>query len=152
MTKGGRIMTNVKKNKAIIKRRQNMEKLPLVFLLLPFLALFTAFTVLPIVSSVVLSFFDYDMLHQLRFSGLSNYITMFLEDDVFWTCVKNTVMFAVITGPIGFLLSFILSWMVNELNRTMRTLLGYCSEAGEFDLMVGYADHFADVKRFELTD
>lgn len=118
-------MTNVKKNKAIIKRRQNMEKLPLVFLLLPFLALFTAFTVLPIVSSVVLSFFDYDMLHQLRFSGLSNYITMFLEDDVFWTCVKNTVMFAVITGPIGFLLSFILSWMVNELNRTMRTLLSF---------------------------
>ena len=30
--------------------------------------------------------------------------------------------------------------------------IGYCSEAGEFDLMVGYADHFTDVKRFELTD
>ena len=80
---------------------------------------------LPIISSVVLSFFNYDMIHQLSFAGLDNYMTMLLEDDVFWICVKNTVMFAVITGPVGFLLSFVLAWMINELNRGMRTVLSF---------------------------
>lgn len=107
------------------KARENMEKLPLVFMLLPFLLLFGVFTVLPILSSVVLSFFNYDMVHQLEFAGLGNYITMLLEDDVFWICVKNTVLFAVITGPVGFLLSFVLAWMINELGRGMRTVLSF---------------------------
>lgn len=107
------------------KFRENMEKLPLFIMLLPFLILFIAFTILPILSSVFLSFFDYDMIHQLKFSGLNNYITMLLEDNVFWICVKNTTLFALITGPIGFLLSFVLAWMINELNRTMRTVLSF---------------------------
>ncbi|MBQ1279423.1 MAG: sugar ABC transporter permease [Clostridia bacterium] len=107
------------------KRRFDTEKLPLVIMLLPFAVLFFGFTVLPIISSVVLSFFNYDMIHQLSFAGLDNYMTMLLEDDVFWICVKNTVMFAVITGPVGFLLSFVLAWMINELNRGMRTVLSF---------------------------
>ena len=108
-----------------VKRRFDAEKLPLVIMLLPFAVLFFGFTVLPIISSVVLSFFNYDMIHQLSFAGLDNYMTMLLEDDVFWICVKNTVMFAVITGPVGFLLSFVLAWMINELNRGMRTVLSF---------------------------
>lgn len=94
-------------------------------MLFPFLILFIAFTVIPIISSVVLSFFNYDMVHQLEFAGLGDYITMLLEDEVFWIYVKNTVLFAIITGPIGFLLSFVLAWMINELGRGMRTLLSF---------------------------
>ena len=109
----------------VYRRRENREKLPLLVMLLPFLILFLAFTVLPIISSVVLSFFNYDMVHQLEFAGLGNYVTMLLEDEVFWICVKNTVLFAVVTGPIGFMLSFVLAWMINELNRTMRTVLSF---------------------------
>lgn len=109
----------------VYRRRENKEKLPLLIMLLPFLVLFLAFTVLPIISSVVLSFFNYDMVHQLEFAGLGNYAAMLLEDEVFWICVKNTVLFAVVTGPIGFMLSFVLAWMINELNRTMRTILSF---------------------------
>lgn len=109
----------------VYRRRENREKLPLLVMLLPFLILFLAFTVLPIIASVVLSFFNYDMVHQLEFAGLGNYVTMLLEDEVFWICVKNTVLFAVVTGPIGFMLSFVLAWMINELNRTMRTVLSF---------------------------
>lgn len=109
----------------VYRRRESKEKLPLFFMLLPFLVLFLAFTVLPILASVVLSFFNYDMVHQLEFAGLGNYITMFLEDDVFWICVKNTVLFAIVTGPIGFMLSFVLAWMINELNHAMRTVLSF---------------------------
>lgn len=115
----------IEKKTVSVKKKRSYEKLPLVVLLMPFLVLFIAFTVLPIISSVILSFFDYDMLHQLKFAGLSNYMSMFLEDDVFWICVKNTVMFALITGPVGFLLSFILAWMINELNRGLRTFLSF---------------------------
>lgn len=112
-------------NSKSAKKRFDTEKWPLVIMLLPFVVLFFSFTVLPIISSVVLSFFNYDMIHQLKFAGLDNYMTMFLEDDVFWICVKNTAMFAIITGPVGFLLSFVLAWMINELNRGMRTVLSF---------------------------
>ncbi len=113
------------KDRELNIRRFNKEKWPLVVMLLPFLVLFAAFTVLPVISSVVLSFFNFDMIHKLEFVGLNNYMTMLLEDDVFWICVKNTVMFAIITGPIGFMISFILAWMINELNRGMRTMLSF---------------------------
>lgn len=109
----------------VYRRRESKEKLPLLIMLLPFLVLFLAFTILPIISSVVLSFFNYDMVNQLEFAGLGNYAAMLLEDEVFWICVKNTVLFAVVTGPIGFMLSFVLAWMINELNRTMRTILSF---------------------------
>lgn len=91
----------------------------------PFLILFFAFTVLPVISSVVLSFFDFDAVSLPRFVGLDNYLRMFVEDDVFPTALSNTLTLAMITGPIGFLLAFMLAWMVNEFGPTVRTVLSF---------------------------
>ena len=97
-----------------------------VYLLIgPFLILFVLMTVLPILSSVVLSFFNYDMVSAPSFSGVENYLRMFIQDDIFWTVLKNTFILAILTGPTGFLLSFVLAWMINEFNQWLRTLLSF---------------------------
>ena len=96
-----------------------------IVLLTPFMFFFAVFTVLPILSSVVLSFFDYDMVSTPLFSGLGNYFRMFMEDKIFITVLKNTLIMAVITGPVGFLLSFLLAWCISEFNPILRTFLAF---------------------------
>lgn len=92
------------------------------YLMLPFLILFAVFTVLPIIMSWVISFTDYDMLNSPQFVGFDNYLRIFLDDDVFLIALKNTAILAIVTGPIGYILSFILAWLLNELGRTLRTI------------------------------
>lgn len=92
-------------------------------LMAPFMLLFIVFVVIPIISSVVLSFTSFNMLQLPKFVGFDNYIRMFLEDDVYVKALKNTVVFAIITGPLGYVLSFVVAWLINELGRGFRWLL-----------------------------
>lgn len=108
-----------------LKLRGNSETRTAFVMLSPFLVLFFVFTILPILSSVVLSFTTYDMISTPKFAGLSNYIKMFSADDMFPKVLRNTIVLAVITGPLGYILSFLLAWMINELNRGARTILSF---------------------------
>ena len=65
----------------------------------PFLLIFIIFTVIPVLMSFFLSFTSFDMLQAPKFIGLSNYINLFLNDDVFLIALKNTLILAIITGP-----------------------------------------------------
>lgn len=94
-------------------------------LLLPFMLLFTVFTILPILASLVLSFFDYDMVSTPIFVGLDNYLRMFTGDRIFPIVLQNTLVMAVIVGPISFLLSFVLAWCISEFNPILRTFLAF---------------------------
>lgn len=85
------------------------------FLIFPFLIFFFLFTILPVVSSMVLSFTRYDILNSPVFIGWDNYLRMFLEDEVFLIALKNTFQFAVITGPVSYLLCFVFAWFINDL-------------------------------------
>ncbi len=90
--------------------------------LLPFAVLFVTFYILPMITSIRYSFTYYNILEPARFIGLANYINLILQDDVFLISVKNTFIIAVITGPIGYILSFMFAWFINELPRWMRSL------------------------------
>ncbi|MBO4468245.1 MAG: sugar ABC transporter permease [Clostridia bacterium] len=92
---------------------------------LPFLVLFFVFTILPILSSLVLSFTDFDAVSAPRFIGLGNYFRMFTGDEVLPIALKNTIMFAIFIGPFGFALSFFLAWIINEFGRTARSILSF---------------------------
>lgn len=92
-------------------------------MLAPYTLLFLVFTVIPIAASVYLSFTYFNMLQPPKWIGFSNYIRLFLNDDVFLIAVKNTLIFAFITGPIGYVLSFIFAWFINELRPRLRALL-----------------------------
>ena len=90
--------------------------------LAPYAILFFTFFILPICSSIYFSFTHYNILEAPRFIGLQNYINLILQDEVFLTAVKNTLVIAVITGPVGYILSFLFAWFINELPRWVRTV------------------------------
>lgn len=82
-------------------------------LVLPFLILYLVFVIGPIIIAAGMSFTDYNLLETPSFVGFENYKILFLEDDVFITAIKNTLIFAVIAGPVGLFMSFILAYIIN---------------------------------------
>ncbi|MDD4291619.1 MAG: sugar ABC transporter permease [Clostridia bacterium] len=93
-------------------------------LILPYVLCFFLFIVLPIIIAVLLSFTDFDGISTPGIVGLSNYITLFTEDEVFMKYVLvNTLKFALIAGPVGYFLSFILAWMLAQIPKLPRTIL-----------------------------
>lgn len=92
-------------------------------MLAPYFILFTIFTIIPVVASLVLGFTYFNMLEPPRFTGLSNYVSIFLNDDIFKLAIKNTIIFALLTGPVSYVLCFILAWFINDLPRHLRTFM-----------------------------
>ena len=89
----------------------------------PFMLIFTLFTIAPVVLSIVFSFTDFNLLEWPKFVFVDNYIRLFLDDDIFLTAVKNTFVFAVIVGPVSYLMSFIVAWFINELPPKIRAIV-----------------------------
>lgn len=81
----------------------------------PFFILFFLFVVFPVVIAFALSFTNYNMFEAPSFNGINNYISMFLNDSIFWQSVKNTFIYAVIVGPVGYFMSFIVAWVLNQM-------------------------------------
>ena len=90
--------------------------------LAPYAILFFTFFILPMCTSIFFSFTYYNILEPPRFIGAQNYINLVLQDDVFLTAVKNTFVIALITGPAGYILSFLFAWLINELPKWLRTI------------------------------
>lgn len=88
----------------------------------PYAVLFFTFVILPMLTSIWYSFTYYNILEPARFIGLSNYVNLILQDEIFLTAVKNTFVIAVITGPLGYMLSFVFAWFINELPRWLRAI------------------------------
>jgi len=90
----------------------------------PYALLFTVFIVIPVAVAIGLSFTYFDTIQFPTFIGLRNYITLLTQDDVFMKYVlPNTIEFAVIVGPGGYILAFLLAWMLAQLPRIPRTVL-----------------------------
>lgn len=94
-------------------------------LMAPFLIIFFTFTVLPVFISIVLSFTHYNVLQAPEFIGFENYRKLLVDDEVFSIAVKNTLIFALVTGPIGYVLSFFASWAINDFNRYIKGILTF---------------------------
>ena len=89
----------------------------------PFMLLFLLFTVFPVFLSILLSFTDFNMLEFPNWVGFDNYIRLFLDDDIFIIAAGNTLVFAAITGPTSYLLSFLVAWFINELGPKIRAVV-----------------------------
>jgi len=93
------------------------------FMIAPYFILFFFFTVLPVVMAVGFSFTYYNMLEMPTFVGWKNYIKLFLEDDIFMKSLKNTLILAVITGPVSYMLCLLFAWIINEFKGVLRAFL-----------------------------
>ncbi len=113
---------SMKKEKFMYGLRKAGKMKVCYLFLLPYAVLFFTFLILPICTSIYYSFTYYNILEAPRFIGFQNYINLVLQDEVFLTAIKNTFVIAVVTGPIGYILSFLFAWFINELPRWLRTV------------------------------
>ncbi len=89
----------------------------------PYLVLFIVFTVVPVLYSIFLSFTSYNLFEAPKFVFLDNYRSLFLHDEVFIKALQNTLIIAVITGPISYAACFLLAWMITDFKRIPRAVL-----------------------------
>lgn len=89
----------------------------------PYFILFFLFSVLPVIASIVLSFSYFNMLEAPDFVGWGNYVKLFLEDDIFLIALKNTLIFAFLTGPISYIMCLLFAWIINEFRGKVRAFL-----------------------------
>ncbi len=86
--------------------------------------MFVVFIVVPVLVAFLLSFTFFDTIQFPRLIGLKNYVVLLTQDDIFMRYVlPNTIKFAVIVGPGGYLLAFTLAWMLAQLPKGPRTIL-----------------------------
>jgi len=114
--------------KKISKKRKHFGRKDksIVLFLLPYFALFSILVLLPIFLAVVLSFTRYNGVELPEFIGLNNYKDIFTQDRVFMQNVlPNTLWIAIIVGPIGFMLQFLLAWMLAHIPRLPRTIFTF---------------------------
>jgi len=94
--------------------RQNSTVIGYAFLA-PFLILFFVFVVIPVIIAIGMSLTSYDMVNPPTFVGLNNFKRLLIKDDVFMLSVKNTFIFALFIGPIGYIVSFLMAWVLGNL-------------------------------------
>ena len=107
------------KNKPLI--RQIIKNKECYLMLLPFMLLFIVFTIIPVIMTVPMAFTDFDMVNS-EFVGFSNFYNLFLSDKIFIDSIKTTLIFALVTGPVSYVLCFLLAWMINELPPVLKTI------------------------------
>lgn len=95
-----------------------------VWFLLPYLLMFVVFIVIPVAAAMILSFTNYDAVQAPKLTGFLNYINLLTQDEIFMQYVlPNTCVFAFIVGPVGYMLSFLLAWMLAQVSKGPRTVL-----------------------------
>jgi len=90
----------------------------------PYAIIFFIFVILLIVISIMLSFTYYDTVNPPRFIGLTNYINLFTQDSTFMQdAIPNTIKYVIIVGPLGYILGFVIAWMLAQLPKRIRNIL-----------------------------
>ena len=95
----------------------------LYLFMLPYLIVFLVFVILPVFVAIYFSFTYFNVLEPPKFIGWENYVRLFTADDLFMTAFKNTLFFAVIIGPGGYVMSFFFAWLISELSRRFRAVM-----------------------------
>ncbi|MBE6922193.1 MAG: sugar ABC transporter permease [Ruminococcaceae bacterium] len=112
-----------KKAPALRLNAELKKSMPSYLMIAPYFILFFFFTVLPVLASIVLSFTDFNMLEWPEFTGWTNYIRLLVNDDLFIVALKNTLLFAVITGPVSYMMCLLFAWIINEFSGKLRAFL-----------------------------
>lgn len=106
-------------------RRQSTHRdLSIPAMLVPYWLMFLYFVGLPIMVAIALSFTYFNTVQQPTYIGLTNYINILTQDTVFLRNVlPNTLKFAILVGPMGYMLQFLLAWVLTQVPKWPRTIL-----------------------------
>ncbi len=116
---------HIEDNKFRYTLREMKRSRGLYLLMAPFFVLFTIFTFVPVVMSLPMGFTNFNMVQLPQWVGLDNFYVLFLEDEVFLKAIQNTLIFAVVTGPISYILCFLLAWLINEMPGVLKTVFTF---------------------------
>ena len=81
--------------------------------LIPTLAVYVVFIILPIGIAVAYSFTKYSGIGKARFNGIDNYVRL-VKDDIFWKSLANTAIIFVVASVLLLVLSFLLALLLNN--------------------------------------
>ncbi len=110
--------------KTIEKQRKPLSSsAPFYIMVIPFIIIFIVFTVLPAVGGLLVSFTNFNGMTFPDWAGLDNYIRLLFRDQTFIIVLKNTLMQAMIVGPVGYIMSFVVAWLINEVDKKFRLLI-----------------------------
>ena len=102
--------------------KANQRRLAPFLFLAPGMLMFALYVIIPIFQSIWISFFDWDGLGKATWVGSGNY-TELLDDDAFYTSLKNNVIWLalyLLAIPIGLMIALFL-------NQTVRGIRAYKS-------------------------
>ncbi|MFD0616659.1 carbohydrate ABC transporter permease [Paenibacillus sp. GCM10027629] len=89
--------------------------------LAPFMLCFLCFILIPVFIAAFLSFTSFNGIEFPRFIGFNNFINLLTQDTTFMKyTLPNTLKFAVIVGPGGYILSFLFAWLIHQLPSRIR--------------------------------
>ena len=97
-------------------QNSNRNLLYAVIFLLPFLAIYFLFMVLPLLEGLYISLHEWTKIRKISFAGLENYRRM-LTDKHFWNSFSNTTLFVVISTPVILFTAFVLALVCNRPSR-----------------------------------
>ena len=107
-----------------VKTNKQIEQRNAYIFLSPYILLFCIFIIIPIVIAISLSFTLFDSVNFPKFNGVDNYIYLFTRDSIFMQYVlPNTIKYALIVGPGGYMLSFFLAWCLAQIPHIPRTVI-----------------------------
>lgn len=72
------------------------------------------FTAIPVIQSLIYSFFDYDGVWTMDFIGFDNFTRIFTTDREFYKVLSNTAIYTFASIPITLVLSYMLAVLVNQ--------------------------------------
>lgn len=113
-------MNEKKKHNKIGKRENNKNG---YLFMAPYALTFMIFILVPVILAFVLSFTNFNAIQWPSWVGFLNYITLLTSDEVFMQYVlPNTVVYAIVVGIGGYVLSFVLAWALCNLTKVPRTI------------------------------
>lgn len=80
----------------------------------PWVVGFIGFTAYPLLHSLYLSFTKSNLFGETSWVGLDNYIRLFQHDIEFWSSVRITVLYALLSLPIGVIGALLLAMLLNN--------------------------------------
>jgi ABC-type sugar transport system permease subunit/ABC-type glycerol-3-phosphate transport system substrate-binding protein len=94
--------------------REKRENAAAYRFLSPWLIGLAIFTLGPMVLSLIMSFLNWDMIRPAQWRGVHNYTEAFVEDSRFWTSLKVTAFFTLVSTPLGIFVSLVLALLLNQ--------------------------------------
>jgi raffinose/stachyose/melibiose transport system permease protein len=104
---------NIRATDKVARKDYYGQKLNSYLFIAPILILFGIFVVFPIVFNIVVSFFKWSGVGELKFSGLANYIRFLIEDSRVRLVLRNAFLYIIISGSVNISVGLVVAYLLN---------------------------------------